>query len=134
MYTQQEIYDKSIQTFLIDKAPPGYINGSCVYYDPFTGLKCIVGNLLTQDSLNSITTMEVDIGELIAEYEFSLVKKDRKLLMKHHNFLDALQAAHDRAACDDASQDNSDFRRYLKEGLESIATMYKLDTTLLATI
>lgn len=134
MYTQQEMYDKSIQTFLIDKAPPGYIHGSCVYYDPHTGLKCIVGNVLTQASLDNINTMEVDIGELLVEGDFSLVKKDRKLLEKHHNFLDSLQAVHDRAACDDASQDNSDFRRYLKEGLESIATMYKLDTTLLATI
>lgn len=125
----QKIFNKAVKA-MYDQGGPckGHLNIGCMYHNPETGRKCIVGSILTQDELDSIpnTLNTVSITSVFANGVLSH-------LSYISDFLSSLQVAHDKGCNYDVPSSSATAKWIPKKfalHLKSVASTYKLDDTI----
>ena len=129
--THQELFDSTIQAYLIDGEPFGYdaVRASCRYLAP-DGSKCAIGRHLTSEDFAYI-----DRGDLLLRAG-TLQRKYPNIMAARFGDLDGfllnqIQSCHDKAAREDYDDER---RQVLRYELDKMAKAYRLDTTLLDTV
>ena len=136
MLTQQEILDKTITHFFIEKGIPGMQDDlTCAYYVHATKARCAIGNLMSLATCERLEFAAGGVFDLIEEHRSDLEAEELELLEVHKLFLDQLQTAHDTAARNtSSSEDRRDFREQFKDKLEGLLIHFpKLNLNLLPT-
>jgi hypothetical protein len=132
MLTQQEIFDKVVTHYLIDKQPYSSQYGICKYRGP-NGARCAVG-LFIPDS-EYVEGMDAAGGKEAFELieKGFLVGETKTLIESNLVFFTNLQSIHDMSSVDKAGNPATPekFRLRLYEKLSYLALKFNLSTALL---
>ncbi len=121
--TNQEAFNKAWEYFVVEKRPRAYKAGGCVYFDEFSGNKCAIGCLCTDQEAQDLKF--AGIGSVSNYGLFRILEYAPSISGITEEFSISLQTAHDRPYLE-MEDENLSFTEKITRNLAELATKYNL--------